>query len=127
MRQFVLRLPTSGVVNKPVFSISIADVSFMFLILLFIPVVQAQKTFPLNYLNQKHPGKVAQIFAPGLLTTEALEHSAPAFSPDGKTVVWTIMKVPSYQTFSLERYHLPLQLKVHVHKQQQLKFLFGKS
>ncbi|MGZ8536841.1 MAG: TolB family protein [Flavisolibacter sp.] len=45
---------------------------------------------------------VAQIFAPGILSTDALEHSAPAFSPDGKTVVWTIMKMPSYQMRLLE-------------------------
>jgi Tol biopolymer transport system component len=73
-------------------------------ILLIVCVIHAtaQKELPINYLNQKAPGHVATVFAPGLLSTEALEHSAPAFSPDGKTVVWSVMKMPSYQICLLQ-------------------------
>jgi Tol biopolymer transport system component len=64
--------------------------------------ITAQTMDSINYLNQKPPGKVAEIFAPGIFSTSALEHAAPAFSPDGKTVLWSVMKVPSYQLFLLE-------------------------
>ena len=64
--------------------------------------VTAQIKDSINYIDQKQPGMVAQIFAPGSISTSAFEHSSPAFSPDGKTVVWAIMKMPSYQTCLLE-------------------------
>lgn len=70
-------------------------------ILFFNSHLSAQKN-PINYLNQKPPDTIAQLFAPGIISTDALEHSAPAFSPDGKTVVWTIMKMPSYQMCLME-------------------------
>ncbi len=41
---------------------------------------------PLNYLGQSLPGAVPQVFARGLVSTDHLEHSAPAFSPDGNIV-----------------------------------------
>ncbi|WP_153796583.1 TolB family protein [Foetidibacter luteolus] len=62
----------------------------------------AQENSPVNYINEQQPGMVARVFARGTISTDAHEHSAPAFSPDGKTVVWTIMKMPSYQTCLLE-------------------------
>ncbi|MGZ8553438.1 MAG: hypothetical protein ACXWV8_08530, partial [Chitinophagaceae bacterium] len=34
---------------------------------------------------------VAELFAPGIVSTRSYEHSAPAFSPDGSVVLWTIM------------------------------------
>jgi Tol biopolymer transport system component len=55
-----------------------------------------------RYLDQKPPGMVAEIFAPGLISTESLEHASPAFSPDGKTVLWSVMKLPSYQLYLKE-------------------------
>ncbi len=45
---------------------------------------------------------VAQVFAPGIISTDAIEHSSPAFSLDGKTVLWAVMKMPSYQTYLAE-------------------------
>ncbi len=45
-----------------------------------------------NYLGQKPPGMKPEIFAPGIVSTEYFEHSAPAFSPDGKTVIWTVIQ-----------------------------------
>jgi Tol biopolymer transport system component len=62
----------------------------------------AQKKDAINYPDQKHPGMTAQVFAPGIVSTAIIEHSAPSFSPDGKTVFWAIMKMPSYQTCLLE-------------------------
>ncbi|MES2777602.1 MAG: hypothetical protein V4722_25710 [Bacteroidota bacterium] len=71
-------------------------------VLFFVLRLAAQKRSPVNYLEQKPPGKTASLFAPGIISTDSIEHSAPAFSPDGKTVLWAIMKMPSYQTCLLE-------------------------
>src|SRR5215212_7411832 len=51
-----------------------------------------------KYLGQEPPGKIPQIFAPGIVSTDAYEHSAPAFSPEGNTVLWTVIAQhkPSY-------------------------------
>ena len=45
----------------------------------------------INYLDQEPPGNSAILFAPGLVSTEGMEHSAPVFSPDGSLVVWTVV------------------------------------
>jgi Tol biopolymer transport system component len=75
----------------------------IFIIILFSSYyLTAQKKNTINYLDQKQPGNIAQLFAPGILSTDAIEHSSPAFSPDGKTVLWAVMKMPSYQTCLLE-------------------------
>lgn len=56
---------------------------------------QAQGLFGKNkkidYLGQKPPGMNAELFAPGLISTDSLEHSTPAFSPDGNQVLWTLI------------------------------------
>lgn len=67
----------------------------------FISLMAQTKT--INYPDSKDaPGKTAVIFAPQVISTAALQHSAPAFSPDGKSVLWSNMKLPSYQTYLLE-------------------------
>lgn len=50
----------------------------------------------IDYLGQAPPGKEAVLFAEGMISTTSFEHSAPVFSPDGKTVLWSIMKMPSF-------------------------------
>jgi hypothetical protein len=41
------------------------------------------------YLGQKPPGKMPELFAPGIISVdENFEHSAAVFSPDGKEVFW---------------------------------------
>jgi Tol biopolymer transport system component len=45
----------------------------------------------INYLGQDPPGISAEVFAPGLISTDSIEHSAPSFSPDGKIVLWTVL------------------------------------
>jgi hypothetical protein len=41
------------------------------------------------YFGLSPPGLTPEIFAPGILSTHHHEHSAPAFSPDGKEVFWS--------------------------------------
>jgi len=45
----------------------------------------------IDYLGQKPPGMTAELFAPGVVSTDAYEHSSPAFSPDGSVVLWTVV------------------------------------
>ena len=45
----------------------------------------------IDYLGQVAPGKKATIFAAGIVSTDAMEHSAAAFSPDGTIVLWTVV------------------------------------
>lgn len=44
-----------------------------------------------DYLGQKPPGIKPELFAPGIISTKYYEHSSPAFSPDGNTVLWTVI------------------------------------
>lgn len=56
----------------------------------------AQQTSRINYFNQKPPGLQAERFAPGIVSTLLYEHSAPAFSPDGKIVLWGLYHGKNY-------------------------------
>lgn len=51
----------------------------------------SQKSTKIDYLGQQPPGIEARIFAPGIVSTDQYEHSAPAFSPDGSVVLWTVI------------------------------------
>ena len=72
----------------------------IFILILFItmsPMFSQERTenksdFPIltgPYLGQKPPGKIPEIFAPGIISTEANEHCFPSFSPDGDEVFWS--------------------------------------
>ena len=56
-----------------------------------LPEASAQKFTDLkgDYLGQTPPGNIPEIFAPGIISAEKLEHSAAIFSPDGNTVYWS--------------------------------------
>lgn len=41
------------------------------------------------YLGQKPPGMKAQLFAPGIVSTQYFEHSSPVFTPDLKEIYWS--------------------------------------
>jgi hypothetical protein len=45
---------------------------------------------PIDYFGTT-PTPDASLFAPGIISTEANEHSAIAFSPDGSLVLWAVM------------------------------------
>ena len=65
------------------------------ILLLFSTVVSwccsSDRHTSINYLGQDPPGLRAELFAPGLISTDSMEHSAPSFSPDGKIVLWTVL------------------------------------
>ena len=60
-----------------------------------------QKNAGINYLGQNPPGVTAELFSPGLISTDSMEHSSPAFSPDGKVVLWTVLN-QSYRASMME-------------------------
>ena len=41
-----------------------------------------------GYLGQAPPGDTPVVFARGIVSDTLLQHSAPAFSPDGNEVFW---------------------------------------
>ena len=56
-----------------------------------ISLISCGMSVKMDYLGQEPPGMTATLFAPGILSTNANEHSAVAFSPDGSVVLWAIM------------------------------------
>lgn len=44
--------------------------------------------------GQPLSGAAPQVFAPGIVSTDYHEHSAPAFSPDGREVFWSLWRRP---------------------------------
>src|SRR5438270_10286292 len=61
--------------------------------LMLLTALHAQTNVTSNlkgeYLGQGPPGMTAVLFAKGIVSTDSIEHSAPAFSPDGNRVLWT--------------------------------------
>lgn len=68
-------------------------VNFFFSLMLasILPGCRSEKNTQINYLDQQPPGMTAEVFAPGIVSTNLYEHSAPAFSPDGSVVLWTVL------------------------------------
>ena len=61
--------------------------------LMFLGKLNAQKNTKAvlmnNYFGLTPPGMTATLFAEGIVSTDSIEHSSPAFSPDGRIVLWT--------------------------------------
>lgn len=60
-----------------------------------VPAHAQQNPFPVltgKYVDKDEPSEEVTVFAKGIISTEGYEHSAPALSPDGKTVVWGIVE-----------------------------------
>ncbi|HEY0787721.1 MAG TPA: ankyrin repeat domain-containing protein, partial [Thermoanaerobaculia bacterium] len=47
-----------------------------------------------DYLGQTRPGRTAVVFAPGIVSARYQAHSNIAFSPDGRTAMWSVMNPP---------------------------------
>lgn len=54
------------------------------------------------YLGQKKPGSKPRLFALGIISSIAYEHSSPVFSPDGNEVYWTVLSDKGY-IYSMKR------------------------
>jgi len=68
----------------------------IFVAFIAVPLWSQQKfttTVHGKYFDLQPPGNEAVVFAKNIISTELYEHSAPAFSPDGKTVLWTIVEM----------------------------------
>ena len=73
-------------------------------ITILLPILLAacsDKQEAINYLDQQAPGREAKLFAPGVVSTENMEHSAPAFSPDGTVALWAVV-TETYRSYLLE-------------------------
>ena len=64
------------------------------IILIFLSLGCKQSSIPsgssTDYFGQKPPGMTPEVFAPGIVTTEAYEHGSPVFSKDLKEIYWTV-------------------------------------
>ena len=54
------------------------------------------------YPGGSQPYDTATLFAPGIISTNELEHSSPAISPDGKTILWSVVSLPSWRSRIME-------------------------
>lgn len=69
---------------------------YLFIFLLLVPfiITHTQSQFPFldgEYLGQNVPGLKAELFAPGIISTELHDDAAPVFSPDGKEIYFRIV------------------------------------
>jgi Tol biopolymer transport system component len=78
-----------------------AKKKFIAIILIFFSlfinqVLYAQQKFDTvmgEYFGEQLPGNEAIVFAKNIISTTLYEHSAPAFSPDGNVVLWTVLEM----------------------------------
>jgi Tol biopolymer transport system component len=60
-----------------------------------------------DYLGQTPPGDTPVVFAPGIVSTPLIEHSAPTFSRDGKEIYWSVIRISNdsvYQQIMFTKY-----------------------
>lgn len=68
-------------------------------LLLFMLLVLAKNiavSKPSPYFDLPSPGKEAQVFAKGIVSADALEHSAPAISKENNVILWCLLDSPMY-------------------------------
>jgi L-ascorbate metabolism protein UlaG (beta-lactamase superfamily) len=61
-----------------------------------------------DYLGQTPPGDTPLVFARGIVSTDDLEHSAPAFSPDGNEVFWFVNRRPGGENKEWSHYGMTM-------------------
>jgi len=72
-------------------------VGIVILLLLIVSTCTRKSNFPVlkgPYLGKKPPGRIPEVFAPGIVSSENQEHSSLAFSPDGKEMWWSLWRLP---------------------------------
>ena len=78
------------------------SISLILVVLILSCNQTTKQAVHIDYPGQKPLIDKATLFAPGIIDTASYIHSAPAFSPDGKKMLWAIMQMPSYHTSILE-------------------------
>jgi hypothetical protein len=74
-------------------TLAMVSLSLFSLLIFFFKGYSQQDDFPVlkgPYLGQKPPGMMPELFAPGIVSTGAFEHSSPTFSPDGNEIYWSV-------------------------------------
>lgn len=61
------------------------------LLIIVLTGCSPEKQISIDYFGQTPPGLKAELFAPGIVTTNRNEHSPLAFSPDGTVLLWATM------------------------------------
>lgn len=92
------KLENNEMRNKMLFS-RLEHFVLLFILLLLTPhaCISETEKADLSYLNQKPPGITPEVFAPGIISTDAQEFSS-SFSPDGKEFYFTRNQVIKYHT-----------------------------
>ena len=73
-------------------------IGFMILLIIIFNNCKRESGFSVSkshYLGQKPPGMTPEIFAPGIVNTDAQNHSCVAISPDGKEMYWSLFSIIS--------------------------------
>jgi Tol biopolymer transport system component len=81
-----------------VFKVSIVFYAWSFFHVMQSPAHQLPGPLKGKYLGLPTPSLTAETFAKGIVSTDEYEHSAPAFSSDGKIMIWGLVSrdKPSY-------------------------------
>lgn len=77
--------------KRLIYSNCLAGVHSGLLSFIILTGCTTERPSQIDYLGQDPPNTSAEIFAPGLISTDSFEHSSPAFSPDGNVVLWTVV------------------------------------
>ena len=83
------------------------SIILLFSILAFSSKSYAQDEFPVlegPYLGQKPPGSIAEIFAPGIVTSEKYSEVEGMFTPDMKSFYFVKCDGKAYETCHLDRF-----------------------
>lgn len=67
-------------------------------------ILQSCQNESWKYLGETPPGNIPKVFAPGIVSTEALEHSSPQFTKDFKEFYWSAINFPLNENYKVIYY-----------------------
>jgi len=74
----------------------------LILVILFCCNQNNENGGSIDYLGMPPAIDSAVLFAPGIISSDSGEHSSPTFSPDGKSVLWSIVEMPNWKASIME-------------------------